>query len=520
VALSLFSQASDISAEKKKLRFLILPVEEVNIMFRQFLPIKRHMEQELGLEVELIVVRNYEAALDRLGEGEVDLAYLDPSAYCEGSFAHNLRPLAKVSKSGKDQYKSVFIVDKESKIDKIVDLRGKSLALGNVRSSSSYLMPLVMLKEIDLELQDLGKVGYLQKEDRVALSVLVGDYDVGALSQEVAKRYLPYGLRIIKYSETLPQFVVCASSRLSLGLQKKITKALLDYEPQEFENFSFVRARDREYNIVRIMLKNITGKDYISYPPNVLKLAVLPLYSPITLNNMFDPLVRYLSQSTGRTFRLLIPRDFEHFVHIVRSGQADFAYQNPYVYLLLASKIDFDPLALTISPEPDRPRDSFRGVIIVRKDSPIQDIQGLLGKKVMIVSHKSAGGYWFQKLYLRKKGINIDKQARILEGKRHEEVVLAVYRNEVQAGFVREAALEVVQEIVDLDEIEVLAYTDYYPNWPLAVTGQVKKKLTDKVKKVLISLDNPNLLQDARIMGFTRSSQADWQALEEQVDLP
>lgn len=278
-------------AQENGLRFLILPVEEVDIMFRQFLPVKHYLEKTLETKIELTVARNYEAALAEIGQGKADLAYLDPSAYCEAQFLYQVVPLVRTVKHKKAVYRSVLVTREDAPIQKIIEVKGKRLALGNIHSSSSFLMPLAMLKEIGLSLHDFQKVGYLQEEDRVALAVLVGDYDVGALSEEVAQKYIPYGLRIIKSSEAIPQFTICASAKLKPALRNKIKAALLRYQDKNYPNLYFSPTNDRDYDIVRIMLKNLTGQNYLIYPPGVVKIALLPLYSALTLYEMFSPLL-------------------------------------------------------------------------------------------------------------------------------------------------------------------------------------------------------------------------------------
>jgi hypothetical protein len=57
-----------------------------------------------------------------------------------------------------------------------------------------------MLKDLDLSLNDFSKVDFLIKDKRIALSVLLGDYEVGALNEIVAQTYLNSGLKIIKAS--------------------------------------------------------------------------------------------------------------------------------------------------------------------------------------------------------------------------------------------------------------------------------------------------------------------------------
>ncbi|ACV67397.1 phosphonate ABC transporter, periplasmic phosphonate-binding protein [Desulfohalobium retbaense DSM 5692] len=518
-ALFLFLPASRAVAADDPLTLLLVPVEEENVVFRQFLPVKHYLEKRLNRRVELDIAHNAEAALDRLGQGQVDLAYLDPSAYCEGKSMYQLHPVAKVVKNGEGQYRSVLVVRDDSQVEKIVQIPGRSLALGNTRSSSAYLMPLAMLQEIKLDLEDFSQVGFLQKEDLVALSVLVRDYDVGAMSQEVARKYLPYGLRIIKKSEKLPQFIISSAPQMDVEERNALQTALLEYTPQDFDTVSFAEAEDREYNVVRIMLKNITGKDYLAYPEGAVKLALLPLYSPITLDKMFAPLAEYLTQETGREFRLVIPRDFEEFVSIVSNGEVDFAYQNPYVYLLLGQRGKLQSLVTTISPEPETSREEFRGVILVRKDSAISSLEDLKGKDIMIVSRRSAGGYRFQKILLRQHGIDIAREARLEEGKKHEEVVLSVYRGEADAGFVREAALQVAKDIVDTSDLRVLATTEYYPNWPFAAYTETDADLVAKVRSALLAIEDPAFLEEARINGFTQSQMKRLQQLKEKVVL-
>ena len=512
LTLSLSAQAKG-----RALSILLLPAEDSHLMFRQFLPVKQYLEEHLDRPVELIMGSNYEASLESVGQGKVDLAYLDPSAYCVARHRFGVEAMAKVLKNGQPEYRSVLVARKSSALEKIADCKGRSLALGNIHSSGSYLMPLAMFQEVGLSLEDFSRVGYLQKEDQVALSVLVGDFEVGALSLSVAKRYAGYGLKIIKRSEPIPQYALCASPNMDKQIRSRLRKALIGYRPGKYQIISFAPADDQEFNIVRIMLKNTTGQDYITYPEGTLKLGLLPLYSPITLDEMFSPLAEYLSRRTGREFRLVIPKDFEEYVSLVEDGGVDFAYQNPYVYLLLDRRTELRPLALTVSPEPEKPRASFRGAIIIRKDSAIDRLEDLKGKRILVVSNKSAGGYWFEKLLLRQKGIEIDQEATIAEGKRHEEVILGVYRGRADAGFVREAALTVARDIVDMSSLEVLAYTPYYPNWPFAAMPQVEAGLAEDVQRALIEVPGGHMFKRARISGFTKADQESLKRLEDKV---
>ena len=522
LSLVLFGTGEKVLAKEKQgaeqLNLFLQPVGKVSLMYRQFFPVKKYLEKRLDISINMRVKEDLEATLRGIEKGEADIAYLDPSAYCRARHKYKVAPLVKVHKNREPHNKSALVARKDSGLEKIVQLRGKSLALGKRHSTSSSLMPLAMFNEIGLGLKDFSRVEYLQKEDQVALSVLVGDFDVGGISLKTANKYRSAGLRVIKQSKPLPQYLLCVSRDMDKELASDLKKALLEYRPSRERMHSFAPVQDREYNIVRIALNNTTGDNYLTYPPDALKLGILPLYSSIKMYRMFSPLAEYLTQKTGREFRLVIPKDFEEFVRIVKQNKVDFAYQNPYVFLLLNREIDLRPLVQTVSPEPRKPRDEFRGAIIAKKDSDIRELQDLVGKKIMIVSQKSAGGHWFQKLLLQEKGIDIQEQAEISEGKRHEQVVLAVYRGKVDAGFIREAALSMVRETVDMQKIRVVDYTSYFPNWPLVSTPGASNELIQKVEQALIELQPVEKIKQARICGFNRTEYNEYLHLENLVD--
>ncbi len=504
----------------------ILPVESAAAMYTRFLPLKYHLEKILNAPVIIRIAKDYESAINEIGSGQVQMAYLDPAAYCEvrARYRDKVTPLVRaIGKQGTSR--SVLVVKSGSSVKKLVDTRGKRLALGNRHSSFSYLIPLAMLNDVGVGIKDFTSVDYLQQEDRVALSVLIGNYDVGAMSEPVAAKYSEDGLEIIKRSDMVPQFVLCASNILPAEKRNAVIGGLVSQGGREAllsidkDMDKFIAADDRDFDMVRVMIRNLTGKNYIEYGPKTLKVAVLPLYSAMTLYDRYEPLMRYLSQKTGFEFKLLIPKDFEDFMKIVKGRKADFSYQNPYIFALIDRDVDIQSLATTVgedslSDSGVEGGDSFRGVIITRVDSRIRDVRQLRNKKVLITSPKSAGGYLSQKLFLMSVGIQADRDLRIIDAKKQENVILGVYRGEADAGFVRESALVVWKDVVDMKKIKVLARTKALPNWPFALCGHVSPPLVNEVRRLLVGLKDKAVLKAARIKGFKEASDAEFDILE------
>ncbi|GBD98340.1 tetrathionate sensor histidine kinase TtrS [bacterium BMS3Abin07] len=506
----------------QQLVFIIIPVENVSIMYEKFLPLKEYLEKAVSRRIVLKIAQNYQEAIDSIGTGQAHLAYLDPSSYCEARHMYNVIPIAKTIRAGASTYRSVIAARKDSMIERIVEARGKRLALGNKSSSSSYLIPAVMFKEVGINLKDFDTVDFLEEEDRIALSILAKRHDIGGLSERVASKYIEAGLKIIKISEAIPQYSICAYKGLPADMISRLKKALFSINEQQNTGFltdmkdidGFAPAKDRDFDVVRVMIKNLTGKNYLEYGRNSVKVAILPLYSAITLFDRFDPLMRYLSKETGREFKLVIPRDFEDFFDIVRKGKVEYSYSNPYIYIQLADKGYIRAFTNTIKPPTG---DIFRGIIITHRDSDITALKQLKGKDIMIVSPRSAGGFLAQKLFLLENGIDVNRDLNIIDGKRQENVILNVYRKKVDAGFVRESALNVLKEEIDLGKIRVLARTPYIPNWPFAYTKKADPDVTARVRKSLVGLKDTRVLSAAQIEGFKKASDNDFDKLRKWI---
>lgn len=512
-----------LSSGPPPLVFVLPPVENVSVMYEKFLPLKDYLEQAISRQIILKIAQDYQDAIKEIGTGHAQLAYLDPAAYCEARHLHGVIPLVKTVRNGSSTYRSVLVTRADSGISRIVEAREKRLALGNASSSSSSLIPAVMFKEVGIGLKDFSSVQYLEQEDRIALSVLARHHDIGGLSERVARKYLDDGLRIIDESEAIPQYALCASPRLSASLRNAIRRSLIAIDKKthpaliaEMKDIDgFTPAEDRDFDVVRVMIKNLTGKNYLTYGKKSIKVAILPLYSAITLFDRFDPLMRYLSDKTGYEFKLVIPKDFEDFFDTVKRGRVQFSYSNPYIYIQLADRGYLSAFANTMLASSG---DNFRGIIITRADSPIKTIEDLRGRHVMAVSYKSAGGFLVQKLLLAETGIDVFKDLRLTEGKRQEEVILNVYRRNVDAGFVRESALDVLKEELDLGKIRIVARTPYIANWPFAASRTADRKIVDEVRKDLLELRDSRILSSAKVQRFIAASDRDFDGLRKRIE--
>ena len=261
--------------------------------------------------------------------------------------------------------------------------------------------------------------------------------------------------------------------------------------------------------LVLVMLFAGTAAAEISF-------CVLPRLGAMELYTMFNPLTEYLSKETGEKVSLVIPKDFEAFKSAVRSGQVDIGFANSLVYVQLRKDMALVPLALAVEPKAGN---KFRGIIIARKDSGIEKPRDLKGKKLVFVDKDSAAGYIFQMLLLKKSGLDIHKDFITLPfAKKHDNVIMAVFNKVADAGGLREDDLVKMKDKVDLSQLTIVAYTDYFPNWPVFGTPSLKHEHAAKVTAALLKLSKDpqaaaRFLGPAKLSGFAPAADRDYDEL-------
>ncbi len=232
-----------------------------------------------------------------------------------------------------------------------------------------------------------------------------------------------------------------------------------------------------------------------------IRLAILPRLSVSELYNMFKPLEQYLTSEVGEKVSVVTTKDFTSYKEMIRAGQADIGFANPLIYVELKKNLELEPLAVASE---FKAGSKFRGIIIARTDSGINKINDLKGKKLIFVDKDSAAGYIFQMLLLNKAGLDVQKDiAKLPFAKKHDNVTIAVFVGTADAGGIREDDLEKMKEKVNLSQIKIVGYTDYYPNWPVFATPRLNKDAAKKIKAALLKL-KPKSAQSEKVLGSAK----------------
>lgn len=188
----------------KTLRFGLLPAEDAANMARDFSGIADHVGQAVGLPTTVQVTQSYNALIEAVRAGHLDVAYVGGSQYVAArEQGIDVVPLVlAVDDTGRTYYKTTIIVPVDSEIKTLADLRGKTFAFVTPTSTSGGVGPRYLLLKhgIDPE-RDFKRVVYAGKHDSVLLAVLNKKVDAGAVGDVYFPRWKERNL--FSYAEYL-----------------------------------------------------------------------------------------------------------------------------------------------------------------------------------------------------------------------------------------------------------------------------------------------------------------------------
>jgi len=207
-----------------------------------------------------------ERSVGVLEERLVEVAHLGVVSYLEAHIQFGAVPLVRpLNREGEPVSRSVFVVPRGSPLRNLVDLKGRSLALGSFHSTWSNLIPRYELLRAGVSLEDLGVLEHLDGDEAVVAAVLEGRFDAGAVEDVVAYRH---GERLERLyaSDPLPSAPLVIRDNLPTRVSQTVRDALLSLDFQEAEErqrwdesvrYGFAPAADSDYDSVREILKAV-----------------------------------------------------------------------------------------------------------------------------------------------------------------------------------------------------------------------------------------------------------------------
>ncbi|TXG92445.1 phosphate/phosphite/phosphonate ABC transporter substrate-binding protein [Rhodococcus rhodnii] len=224
------------SGNPDTLVFASIPSEESQSLQQEYKLVTDVIEKETGKTVEFLNASDYAAVIEAQRAGKVQIAAYGPFSYvtAKDSGVGTIAAAAAVDEEGTDPgYQSYAIVNPDSGITSLADMRGKTICFVDPTSTSGYLYPSAGLLEAGIDpAKDITPV-FAGGHDASALAVASGQCDGGFAYDTMVDVALPSkgelapgAVNVIWKSEEIAGSPITVSDDLDPALRDQIVEIL------------------------------------------------------------------------------------------------------------------------------------------------------------------------------------------------------------------------------------------------------------------------------------------------------
>ncbi len=264
VAFTLPARSDNHNSNPDLLRVALLPDENASTLIQNAQPLKAYLEERLDRDIEIVVTTDYSSMIEAMRFGRIEIGYFGPLSYVLAkSRAPEIEPFAVGVVDGSPTYRSILIATADGPVETYDDVRGGPFAFGDQASTSSHLAPRTVLANAGLEGDVDYEVVHLGQHDAVARAVASGQVPAGGLSEQIFNTLVADGridasqLRVLGYSDPLPNYPLTLQGYLDPALKEEIRSAFLELDdPEIIDLFRVERLDpidDAAYNVLREM---------------------------------------------------------------------------------------------------------------------------------------------------------------------------------------------------------------------------------------------------------------------------
>ena len=261
LAGSLYAQGT---AKPGVLTIGFIPAEDSRAMVRQSQAIFDIVTKHTGMKVDAFVGSDYNATIEALRAGHIDVALLGPFSYVLATTVAPVEAFAVtvIARTMQPSYKSIIIAGKDSNINSLADLKGKTFAFVDPGSTSGFMVPsAAFIKAGITPEKDFKQVMYSGGHDATIVSVGSGKVDAGSVADRIYERGCAKGLadcnklKVVWSSPAIPNDPLLYRRNLPEDMKAKIREAFFSVKNLAFGEMGTVArfdpATDKDYDPIR-----------------------------------------------------------------------------------------------------------------------------------------------------------------------------------------------------------------------------------------------------------------------------
>lgn len=253
------------SEDPTSLTLALVPSQDQDGLVDTAKPLTDFLTEELGIQVDGVVSKDYQAAVEAMGAGQAQIGFLPSLQLWQAHDMYDASVVLQTERNGNISYPAQFMTNNPDKycedepverdgmlfcngadamagpagLDSIAAVEGAKVAVLGPASPAGYIYPILALQEAGLDTDtDIQQVP-VTANDASVLAVYNGDAEVGFSFWDartiVASDTPDVGQKVVVFAltEEIPNDGVALTDDLSPELQDRITEALQSYSESE-----------------------------------------------------------------------------------------------------------------------------------------------------------------------------------------------------------------------------------------------------------------------------------------------
>jgi phosphonate transport system substrate-binding protein len=245
---------------------------------------------------------------------------------------------------------------------------------------------------------------------------------------------------------------------------------------------------------------------------NELRLGSVAMDIPAEMYRRLTPLTKYLSDTLKRPVRLKLSPNMSAAIEEVSKAEVELAYLTPVAYLKAHEKGEAQLVVRTLTNR----KASFQLMIVVRKDSPIKQVQDLKGK-TFAFGDKAA---ILHRAVVVGAGMPLESLGEYKFIGHYDNIAKGVASGDFDAGILKDTTAYDWKH----KGLRILYSSPPLPPYNIVASNKVDAKLLKQIRQAFLALDIRNPAHRAVIQalddeydGFAPASDADYDVVRELI---
>jgi len=237
----------------------------------------------------------------------------------------------------------------------------------------------------------------------------------------------------------------------------------------------------------------------------VYSFGIGPQQGASELAKRWVPLLQYLSEKSGYTLQFATAKDIPTFQGQMKEGRFDLAFLNPYFYAVFHERAGYEAFA-------DERDGKTSGVVVVRKDSPIQSLAELNNQTVAFPAPTALAATMLPLAHFGEQNVHVTPKYVVSM----DSVYTSVAKGFFPAGGGELHSFNTLNAEVR-GQLRILWTAEPLPPLTFAAHPRVPKDVVAKIQKAMRDMDQnvqgAELLKAMKFKGFDLAQDSDYDAM-------